>query len=51
VVCRLHAVLCELLPGGVSKQIIAGQAAAILGSSAITLVKSVMARSLSPIFA
>jgi transposase len=32
VVCRLHAVLCELVPGGVSKKIIAGQAAAILGS-------------------
>jgi transposase len=32
VVCRLHAVLCELLPGGVSKHITAGQAAQILGS-------------------
>src|SRR5579859_187806 len=30
VVCRLHAVLCELIPGGVSKQITAGQAARIL---------------------
>ena len=30
VVCRLHAVLCELVPGGISKQIIAGQAAAVL---------------------
>ena len=27
VVCRLHAVLCELVPGGVSKAITAGQAA------------------------
>jgi transposase len=32
VVCRLHAVLCELLPGGVSRHITAGQAARILGS-------------------
>ena len=30
VVCRWHAVLCELIPGGVSKQITAGQAARIL---------------------
>ena len=29
VVCRLHAVLCELLPGGVSDEITAGQAARI----------------------
>ena len=34
VVCRLHAVLCELIPGGVSKAITAGQAARILGSIA-----------------
>ena len=27
VVCRLHAVLCELVPGGISKAITAGQAA------------------------
>jgi transposase len=32
VACRLHAVLCELIPGGVSKEITAGQAARILGS-------------------
>jgi transposase len=32
VVCRLHAVLCELIPGGVSKRITAGQAAQILTS-------------------
>jgi transposase len=32
VVCRLHAVLCELVPGGVAKAITAGQAARILGS-------------------
>jgi transposase len=34
VVCRLHAVLCELVPGGVSKAITAGQAAQLLGSIA-----------------
>ncbi|HEY2575870.1 MAG TPA: transposase, partial [Streptosporangiaceae bacterium] len=32
VVCRLHAVLCELVPGGVPKKIIAGRAARLLGS-------------------
>src|SRR5208282_3870627 len=32
VVCRLHAVLCELIPGGVSKALTAGQAAQVLGS-------------------
>lgn len=31
VVCRLHAVLCELVPGGVSGEIAAGQAAQLLG--------------------
>jgi transposase len=30
VACRLHAVLCELVPGGVSKEIYAARAAAIL---------------------
>ena len=30
--CRLHAVLCELVPGGVSKAITAGQAARLLAS-------------------
>jgi transposase len=30
VACRLHAVLCELIPGGVLKRITAGQAARIL---------------------
>jgi transposase len=30
VACRLHAVLCELLPGGVSKEITAAKAAAVL---------------------
>jgi transposase len=30
VVCRLHAVLCDLVPGGVSKRITAAQAARIL---------------------
>jgi transposase len=32
VACRLHAVLCELVPGGFSKEITAGQAAALLES-------------------
>jgi transposase len=32
VACRLHAVLCELVPGGVPKQIIADRAARLLGS-------------------
>jgi transposase len=32
VVCRLHAVLCELVPGGVARHITAGQATRILGS-------------------
>jgi transposase len=32
VVCRLHAVLCELIPGGVPKKIIAAHAARLLGS-------------------
>ena len=30
VVCRMHAVLCDLVPGGVSKRITAGQAARVL---------------------
>jgi transposase len=30
VACRLHAVLCELVPGGVAKDITAGHAAAVL---------------------
>jgi transposase len=30
VVCRMHAVLCQLIPGGISKQISAGQVARIL---------------------
>jgi transposase len=32
IACRLHAVLCELLPGGVSRNITAGRAAQILQS-------------------
>jgi transposase len=32
VACRLHAVLCELIPGGVSKAITAGHAAQLLES-------------------
>ena len=31
VACRLHAVLCDLVPGGFSKEISAGQAARVLG--------------------
>jgi len=31
-VCRLHAVLCELIPGGVAKKIIAAHAARLLDS-------------------
>jgi transposase len=32
VVCRLHTVLCELVPGGVPKAVIAAHAARLLGS-------------------
>jgi len=32
VVCRLHAVLCELVPGGVAKKTIASHAAAVRAS-------------------
>ena len=32
VACRLHAVLCELIPGGISKEITAGKAAHVLES-------------------
>jgi hypothetical protein len=31
IACRLHAVLCELIPGGISKHITAAQAAQVLG--------------------
>jgi transposase len=34
VACRLHAVLCELVPGGVSRHITAAQAATVLRSIA-----------------
>jgi hypothetical protein len=33
VACRLHAVLCELIPGGVSKRLTAAHAAGLLGAS------------------
>jgi hypothetical protein len=33
VACRLHAVLCELVPGGISKEITAAQAARVLQSA------------------
>ena len=32
VACRLHAVLCELVPGGFGKEITAGQATRVLGA-------------------
>jgi transposase len=32
VACRLHAVLCDLVPGGISKEITAGKAARVLES-------------------
>jgi transposase len=32
--CRLHAVLCELVPGGLAKEITAAQAEAIIGQAA-----------------
>jgi transposase len=47
VACRLHAVLCDLVPGGTSKQISAAQAARILGqitpSDAIELARAELA--------
>src|SRR6266436_6325982 len=47
VACRLHAVLCDLVPGGTSKQISAAQAARILGqitpSGAIELARAELA--------
>ena len=33
IACRLHAVLCELIPGGICKQITAAQATQVLGRS------------------
>jgi hypothetical protein len=33
VACRLHQVLCELVPGGVCQEITAGQARQLLASS------------------
>jgi transposase len=32
IACRLHAVLCELIPGGISKEITAGQATRVLAA-------------------
>ena len=47
VACRLHAVLCNLVPGGTSKQISAAQAAKILGqvtpSGAVDLARAELA--------
>ena len=47
VACRLHAVLCDLVPGGTSKQISAAQAARILGqitpSGAVELARAELA--------
>jgi transposase len=34
VACRLHAVLCELVPGGLAKEISAAQADQILAGAA-----------------
>jgi transposase len=33
IVCRLHAVLCELVPGGISKEITAAHATHVLGTA------------------
>ena len=48
--CRLHAVLCELVPGGFGKELTAGQAIEILdrinGESPVTLAKLAVARDL-----
>jgi transposase len=47
VACRLHAVLCDLVPGGHNKEISAGQAAAILEqitpSGAVALARAELA--------
>ena len=47
VACRLHAVLCELLPGGISKEITAGKAAYALepaeASGAVALARCELA--------
>jgi transposase len=47
VACRLHAVLCDLVPGGISKEISAAQAARILGqvtpSGAVGLARAELA--------
>jgi transposase len=47
VACRLHAVLCDLVPGGTSKEISAAQAARILGqvtpSGAVELARAELA--------
>src|SRR5580700_12058360 len=47
VACRLHAVLCDLVPGGTSKQISAAQAGQILGqitpSGAVGLARAELA--------
>ena len=47
VACRLHAVLCELIPGGIAKEIVAAQAAhvreAIKPSGAVALARCELA--------
>jgi transposase len=47
VACRLHAVLCDLVPGGISKEISAAQATRILGqaipSGAVELARAELA--------
>jgi transposase len=48
--CRLHAVLCELVPGGFGKELTAGQAIEVLdrivAESPVTLAKLALARDL-----
>ena len=52
VACRLHAVLCELIPGGLSKEITAGHAArvleAITPSGAVEAARCELVRSYLP---
>ena len=49
-VCRLHAVLCELLPGGVATELTAGQAAQLLASITTSGAVAVARRELATQF-
>jgi transposase len=49
-VCRLHAVLCELLPGGAATEMTAGQAAQLLGSITTSDAVAVARRELAAQF-